>query len=341
MTVLAVLKIIGIVLLVILGVLLLLVLLILFVPVRYRVDAGLPEPADGSAENEKFPPSGTNAKLRFSWLLHLINGGYLYPDRKEFFLRIALFTLVPKRKKADQEESSGSPEPEHADTEADTDSDKPGSEEEKTEKEETEIEETGKAGSEKEENEEEETEKEEPGKEENGKEETEREETEKEDTGKEQPKKKDTGKKSETGETTDEQQVGLEKICYTISAVCDKIEKVRSTVENPIFERALDLTLRELRMVLKHILPVKVSGKAVIGAGEPAATAEIFAAYGVMYPVIGSRMRIIPDFERKIAAGDLHIKGRIRLIVIVWAAARLFFNRDVKKTVRRFKQIAG
>ena len=111
--ILTILKWVGIALLIILGVALVLLLLVLFVPVRYRVDATLPETDLEGA----FPPEDTKAHVRFSWLLHLINGGLLYPERPELFVRVAVFTVFPLRKKGgdkipeeERPEAGGAPE---------------------------------------------------------------------------------------------------------------------------------------------------------------------------------------------------------------------------------------
>lgn len=64
-----VLKIIGIILLAILGIAVLLVCVVLFVPLRYRIEAE----SDGTFD-------GIDAKVRVSWLWHLISGYALYRE---------------------------------------------------------------------------------------------------------------------------------------------------------------------------------------------------------------------------------------------------------------------
>jgi hypothetical protein len=80
-----ILKIIGIALLCILGLILLTILIILFVPFRYS--------AEGSFDEE------LRIRVKFSWLLHLINGSATQHNKEsDVRVRIALFQIIPKRK---------------------------------------------------------------------------------------------------------------------------------------------------------------------------------------------------------------------------------------------------
>ena len=87
------------------------------------------------------------------------------------------------------------------------------------------------------------------------------------------------------------------------------------------------------------ILPDKCDISLLLGTGDPAQTAEIMGAYGALYPYLYKKVRFEPDFERKVVMTDAHIKGHITLFTIVYSAAVCYFNKDVKKTIKRFKKI--
>ena len=131
----------------------------------------------------------------------------------------------------------------------------------------------------------------------------------------------------------------FEKIQYTISRVCDKIDMIKSTLENDIFKRAFELVKKKLIRIIKMILPDKCDVSIMFGSGDPAQTAEIMAGYGALYPILYNKIRFQPDFERKVVMADAHIKGHITVFTIVYSAAVCYFNKDVKKTIRRFKKI--
>lgn len=315
--VLTVLKIIGIVLLVILAVILLLLLLVLFAPIFYKIDANVPETElDNGFDMEK-----VFAKVSFHWLLFVIRGGIEFPKNKEFTLRVFGIKILPKKEKLEKESKKKDKD---KDKEKDTD-EKPLEDMTSEEKKEEEKPEDVKPSEE-----------------------------------------LTDSEASETGsdlemETEDEEPKSFldvlwniidkidnilktplnvfEKIRYTISRVCDKIDMIKSTLENDIFKRAFALVKKKLIKIIKMILPDKYDIDLMLGTGDPAQTAEIMAGYGAMYPYLYKKVRFEPDFERKVIMTDAHIKGHITLFTIVYSAAVCYFNKDVKKTIKRFKKI--
>ena len=131
----------------------------------------------------------------------------------------------------------------------------------------------------------------------------------------------------------------FEKIQYTISRVCGKISMIKTTIENDIFKRAFDLVKRKLLRIIKMILPDKCNIRLGLGTGDPAQTAELVGIFGAMYPFLFNKVSFEPDFDEKVIEMDAHLKGHITVFTIVYSAAVCFFNKDVKKVIRRFKKI--
>ncbi|MCR5671811.1 MAG: DUF2953 domain-containing protein [Butyrivibrio sp.] len=309
LTVLNVLKIIGIVLLVILAALLLLILLVLFVPVRYRIDARVPD----TDLDEGFDPEKIWGRASFSWLLFVLRGKYEWPADKAFVLRV--FGIKLKSKKDGNE----------ADKEQAEDVGKESVESSSVEKT-------------PEENDSASDDKIDDGEFENN----------------------NTCFDSDIDDSADEEKTFLdvlwdiidkienilktpqnvfEKIQYTISRVCDKITMIKTTLENDIFKRAFSLVKRKLIKVLKMILPDKCDIDVTLGTGDPATTAEMMGIVGMLYPILYKKVRLTPDFERKAVSGTAHIKGHITVFTVIWSVAVCYFNKDVKKVIKRFKKI--
>ncbi len=323
--VLTVLKIIGIVLLVILLVVLVLLLLILFVPIFYKADALVPQ----SDLEEKFDAEKISASASFSWLLFVIRGGISFPKDKQFTLRVFGIKILPKKEKngEDEEEKELSEDKESGKSEGTIEMSDMGDLEESENK-----------------------------------------ESLKEDSTNGEP----SGEISDEGDSLQEEDSSFgddageedksfldvlwnmidsienilktpinvfEKIQYTISRVCDKIDMIKSTLENDIFKRAFELVRKKLIKIIRMILPDKCDIDVMFGSGDPATTAEIMAVYGMLYPVLSGKVRYTPDFERKVVYADVHLKGHITIFTIVYSAAVCYFNKDVKKTIRRFKKI--
>ena len=318
--VLTVLKIIGISLLVILAVVLLLLLLVLFVPIFYRGDVSVPETElDNGFDMEK-----VYAKISFSWLLFVIRGGLEFPKNKEFTLRVFGIKILPKKEKPGKEEKEKDKDKDKEDNLTAEEGSEGKKEENPEEKPQTNIEENAET-------------------------------TDFEENPSESEAAEDSDKEAEDEPKTfldvlwnilDKASNILktpinvfEKIQYTISRVCGKIDMIKSTLENDIFKRAFALVKKKLIKIIRMILPDKCDIKLLLGTGDPALTAEIMGGYGALYPYLYRKLKFEPDFERKVIMTDAHIKGHITIFTIVYSAAVCYFNKDVKKTIRRFKKI--
>ncbi|MBP3280260.1 MAG: DUF2953 domain-containing protein [Butyrivibrio sp.] len=319
--VLTVLKIIGITLLIILAALLVILLLVLFVPVFYRLDAHVPE----TDLDEGFDVQKVDAAVKFSWLLFVIRGGISFPKEKEFTVRVFGFKVLPKKEKPEKEDGK-----EEKEKEKETDKEEAPKEESDSSKADENKSDTESSGQ----------------------------NTSPDDAKSEEDKTEDTNLADDSKEQKDFIDVlcdiiegvsnilkiplnVFEKIAYTISRVCDKIDMIKSTLENEIFQRAFALVKRKLIRLIKMILPDKCRIDAMFGLGDPALTAEVYAAYAAVRPFFPKklRMQLEPDFDRKVVYTDTHMKGHITIFTALYIAATCYFNKDVKKTIRRFKKI--
>ena len=331
--ILNVLKIIGIVLLVILAVILVLLLIVLFVPVRYGADAIVPRNHLDDFDVEKI-----SARVRFSWLLFVIRGGLDFPENKEFTLRVFGIKILPKKEKPgkDKDKNSGKDEDEDKDKAVDKETAK--AEKKKRMKEKAEA-----AKAEKKRRMKEKT------------------ESAGEESSAEGDSSFDREKESGEDQTVEGEPKSFldvlwkifdtidnilktplnvfEKMQYTISRVCGKIDMVKTTLESTIFDRAYTLVKKKLLRIIRMILPDKFKADVTFGSGDPALTAELMGVYGMLYPRLYKKVYFNPDFDDKVLEGEVHLKGHITLFTIVYSAAVCYFNRDVKKVIKRFKKI--
>ena len=294
---LAILKVIGYILLAILGTLISLILLVLFVPIRYSVCGYRDEKTESLVYIE----------VRISWLLKLLRARYIYPDNPFFRVKILFFTVYdgskpPKEIKILKEEvKSGASEL--------TDDI---------------IEEV---------------------KEEIKDDFTPDEESEK--------------ISESTEEIEDESSLPFfrkinqffKKIVYTIKKFYARMKSTRLRITK-FFETlsdyaeklksdevklALSLCSKLLKRIWKNIRPRKIKANLVVGLDDPAQTAKILQVYSILYPYIGENVFIKPDFDRYVINGDFVIRGRITAYVILWAAWKLYWDKNIRKVIKMFK----
>ena len=306
---LSILKILGIILLVLFGIVLLVVFLVLFVPLRYTLEA---ERQEGSGE-------AFSIKAKATWLLHLLNVHAGYPKTPYLRARILWFTVFSTDKKSDEK---------------------------KKKKESKEL--SPKASPKVMENQTDEkafaakvAEKKLP--------EKEKDNVKEEDFhAKEMP-------ESESEEDSPTVLKFLKRILsiiqniqYTFEKICDKIKHIvkniryyLAIIKGDAFKRAFGICKGQVWELLYSIRPRKIRGSILVGTGDPASTGQVFAIYGILYPILGNQIAITPDFERQVLAGELFAKGKVTVFRLVKTALIIYFNKDLRRIIKMFKREAA
>lgn len=139
----------------------------------------------------------------------------------------------------------------------------------------------------------------------------------------------------------------FENIQYTIQNICDKIRSVSDTIkyykgviEGEPFQRSFALCKGELMTILKRLKPDRFEVSLIVGMDDPAATGEILAVCGMLYPIFGPQVNVAGDFERKRLEGRVFIKGKLRFFTFVRTAVRIYFNKDIRKLYGLLKKEA-
>lgn len=303
--ILSILKIIGIALLCILGLLLLIVLLVLFVPIRYKVTA------EGHINQDM---TEYHVKAKVTWLLCLVHGKFEYPGEKGFILKIGPFYLSGKEKKPK----------------------KPKKEKRKSKSKGADEKEavylaTGEEGG-----------------------------TDQPDDAGANEKKQDNTEDvvlleemlEEKIKKKKERKSFKEKIHYTRQKICDKINEIKdkikkifanikkyiSIVKSDEFKNTLALCKTSLVRIFRMIKPRKVRIKGTVGMKSPEQTGYVCAAVGIISPFYKKQIHITPDFENYIIDGNVLIKGRIYLCVVLGIAIKVFFDKNIRKVLEMFRR---
>lgn len=335
-----ILKIIGILLLILVGILLVTIFLVLFVPIRYTVKA------DGKLGKEQ----PLHAQIKVSWLLHIVNVAFCYPEAAYLRVRIFCFTIFNSSKKkvnAEAESVSGG-----EDAKTDEIEEKSGESREipavSGNPETSEISEV---------------------------------QTKEETESVEQAKLTGVGEETKSGEETklpeeipegeESQEIeekkgiaekfkafcravrnfwnrfleALKNIEYTIQKIYDRIKKIIENIryytqvlKSDVFQRAWQDCKKQLLRILRMLRPSKCRMNLLIGTGDPGSTGQIWSVYGILYPFVGNNVFLQTDFDNQIIEGDLYIKGKIRIWVFALAGFQLFIDKDIRRLLKLLKR---
>lgn len=134
----------------------------------------------------------------------------------------------------------------------------------------------------------------------------------------------------------------IEKVKCTIRDICDRIKNIKSEYDfykalwdKPQGKAAVKHVLSEVWYLLKKVKPKDIEGDVLFGTGDPASTGQAIGAVAAVYGFMPEKLRITPDFEEKVYEGNLHIKGKLRLIHVVIIAIRLIADKNVRYVVKK------
>ncbi len=253
----------------------------------------------GSGYRKEGDPVPVHVQLKVTWLLHLVRVSFIYPEEAFLKVKILFFQILPAKEKKKK-----------ASNKKEADGKKP-----KTDKKE--------AGS------------------------------DVSDTASDQ-KISDEGNAADEDGGDDRRTLSdfvrklfsaIRNIKYTIRKIYDKINHIIHNIRYYIkilqtesFKRAFVLCREQLLRLMKIVLPRKVSGTFTIGMEDPAATGQILSIYGILYPLIGDSITVIPDFEKPVMEGSFRFKGKITAFTLIRIAAKIYFDKDLKRVICLFKK---
>ena len=304
---LLILKIIGILLLSIISLLLIIIALILFVPIRYRIIAN------------KFEDSDFYAEIKLTWLLHFINILIKYTDDLYYKVRVILIPIKKSDNLKKHKNNSKKTKPDPNDTksidERENISDKSVNEDisdNEISKDKEEIVSTS-----------------------------------------------DLDENDDDNIKFDENKGIIYKIRFVLTKffeflfnIKEKLNEAYNTVVNIVKDidyyinalkdernkKVISLCLSQASSIINNIKPKIFNGNLTIGIDEPYTMGQILSIYGILFPIIHDKITINPVYDKEVIEGDLYIKGRISVFVLIRAAIKIYFNRDYKRMIKIFKK---
>lgn len=86
--------------------------------------------------------------------------------------------------------------------------------------------------------------------------------------------------------------------------------------------------------MIKAVLPRKWKLTGEVGFDNPATTGQFMGVLGAMYPVLGNKVQIVPNFEEQIINVEGKLKGHIRLGNLLYQLVSLLLNRHCFKFIK-------
>lgn len=104
----------------------------------------------------------------------------------------------------------------------------------------------------------------------------------------------------------------------------------------PKYEGIIKHVFKHLFRLVKSILPRRITGKLIIGTGDPATTGFIVGGASVFYAMTKKSFVITPIFMEQVYEGEIKAKGRVILGVLVYHIVRIVLDIRTIRLVRYF-----
>ena len=117
--------------------------------------------------------------------------------------------------------------------------------------------------------------------------------------------------------------------------IIDKVKSIVSLIKEN--RGVIDFVMRQLKLLFKHIMPGSHTISIKLGLDDPALLGEIVGGIAVFRAMTGIVINITPVWDDKVFEAELDFKGRIILGRVLYIAARVYFNKEVKKIIKTIK----
>lgn len=130
----------------------------------------------------------------------------------------------------------------------------------------------------------------------------------------------------------------IRKITLKIREIYDKIDWWKELIQHPRVKAGIAHVKKEAKLLLRHVFPRKTEGYVTFGSEDPSVTGAVLAALGMTMPLHKNCVEIRPVFEnRNLLEGKVKIKGRIYGIIPLVILIRLYFDKNIKYIISRWK----
>ena len=116
-----------------------------------------------------------------------------------------------------------------------------------------------------------------------------------------------------------------------LSGIIDNIKTFTNLLKEN--KHVLKFIFKQIKLLFRHVLPGSHVINIRLGLDDPATLGEILGAVAVVRASTGLIINVTPVWDEAVFEADADLKGRIILGRVLFIAARVYFNKDVKKLI--------
>lgn len=125
----------------------------------------------------------------------------------------------------------------------------------------------------------------------------------------------------------------------TKSSFYDKLKAYIEILKSDLFKKTYKKVRKKIVRALVIVLPRNWHIDAIVGFDDPALTGKILAITGMLYPIISKHISVKGDFENEQINIACSLKGHFTLAIVLFTFLKLYFNKNIKKLIKLFKEV--
>lgn len=130
----------------------------------------------------------------------------------------------------------------------------------------------------------------------------------------------------------------IQNFRLTIKKFCGNINWYKEFIDHPRTREALSLVWKDAKKLIRHIFPTRIKGRIIFGCEDPSVTGTVLAVLGMTIPFHKNAIAVTPLFDSEnVLEGEVMLSGRIYGAMLLKTAAELYFNKNIKYVIRRWR----
>lgn len=121
------------------------------------------------------------------------------------------------------------------------------------------------------------------------------------------------------------------RIKEIVKVILNRKKRIVSIIKDEDNKKTFALLWNQLIRILKHMKPKIFRLRLHFGFDNPASTGQVLGVIATFMPVYEDNILVNPDFEKEVFEGELVVKGRIQLFVLLLAFIKVMRDKNFHK----------
>lgn len=131
------------------------------------------------------------------------------------------------------------------------------------------------------------------------------------------------------------------RICDTLRTIKDKKDEIYAWISNKENQKTGKLLFRQVKRLVRHILPRRGKGNITFGFDDPYLTGQVLTYASVIYPLCHKHLNLYPVFDQTVFTVEGTFRGRIRMGTVLLIGSRMLLDRNFRRLLKGWLHKGG